>query len=50
MTQAFFTDVEEPIRYGGLDSTDPLSFRVYQPDRIVLGKPMVEWLRPGVCF
>ncbi len=50
MSEEFFTEVSEPIRYGGPDSTDPLEFKVYQPDRIVLGKPMVEWLRPGVCF
>jgi xylose isomerase len=48
--EAFFTGVTEPIKYGGPDSTDPLEFKVWQPDRLVLGKPMVEWLRPGVCF
>jgi xylose isomerase len=50
MGEAFFTGVSEPIRYGGPDSSDPLTFRTWQPDRVVLGKPMVEWLRPGVCF
>jgi xylose isomerase len=48
--EAFFTDVTEPIRYGGPDSTDPLEFKVWQPDRVVLGRRMVDWLRPGVCF
>jgi xylose isomerase len=46
----FFSDVAGPIPFGGLDSTDPLSFRVYEPDRLVLGKRMVDHLRPGVCF
>jgi xylose isomerase len=46
----FFHEVTEPIRYGGLDSTDPLTFKVYQPDRMVLGQRMVDHLRPGVCF
>ena len=50
MGEAFFTEVTEPIRYGGPESTDPLEFKVWQPDRLVLGKPMVEHLRPGVCF
>ena len=50
MGEAFFTAVTERIRYGGPDSTDPLEFKVWQPDRVVLGRPMVEWLRPGVCF
>jgi xylose isomerase len=50
MTDGFFTDVAGPIPFGGLDSTDPLSFKVYEPDRIVLGKRMEDHLRPGVCF
>jgi xylose isomerase len=48
--EAFFPDVPEPIRFGGLDSTDPLEFKVYQPDRMVLGKRMEDHLRPGVCY
>jgi len=50
MDSAFFGDVTSSIRFGGLDSSDPLTFKVYQPDRIVLGKRMVDHLRPGVCF
>src|SRR4051812_26235189 len=46
----FFADVPARIPFGGLDSTDPLAFKVYQPDREVLGKRMVDHLRPGVCF
>jgi len=46
----FFTEVREPIRFGGLGSTDPLSFKVYEPDRLVLGKRMEDHLRIGVCF
>ena len=50
MSQEFFTGVKEPIRFGGLDSSDPLSFKVYEPDRIVLGKRMEDHLRIAVCF
>jgi len=50
VTEPFFTDVSEPIAFGGLGSSDPLSFKVYQPDRLVLGKRMEDHLRPGVCF
>ena len=50
MSDAFFSDVPGAIPFGGLDSTDPLSFKVYQPDRMVLGKRMEDHLRPGVCF
>jgi xylose isomerase len=46
----FFTDVPARIPFGGLESRDPLSFKVYEPDRQVLGKRMVDHLRPGVCF
>ena len=50
MSEAFFTEVTEPIRFEGLDSTNPLAFKVYDKDRVVLGKTMEEHLRPGVCF
>ena len=30
----FFPDVAGPIPFGGLDSSDPLTFKVYQPDRL----------------
>jgi xylose isomerase len=46
----FFPDVTGPIPFGGLGSTDPLSFKVYEPDRLVMGKRMEDHLRPGVCF
>jgi xylose isomerase len=50
VSEEFFTDVAGPIRFGGLDSDDPLTFKVYEPDRLVLGKRMEDHLRPGVCF
>ena len=50
VAEAFFTEVTEPIRYAGPESTDPLAFKVYDRDRVVLGKRMEEHLRPGVCF
>jgi len=46
----FFSAVEGPIPFGGLDSTDPLTFKVYEPDRPVLGKRMADHLRIAVCF
>jgi len=48
--EAFFSDVTEPIRFEGLGSTNPLAFKVYDKDRVVLGRRMEEHLRPGVCF
>lgn len=28
----FFESVGQPIGFGGLESADPLSYKVYQPD------------------
>jgi xylose isomerase len=46
----FFVDVAERIRYAGPDSDDPLSFRWYEPDRVVAGRTMAEHLRFAVCY
>jgi xylose isomerase len=48
-TTGFFKR-QEPIRYQGPDSTDPLAFRWYDPDRLVLGKSMKDHLRFAVCY
>ena len=50
MDSEFFTEIAGPIRYAGLDSTDPFSFKVYDPDREVLGKRMEDHLRVAVCL
>ena len=46
----FFTDVPERIEFGGVDSTDPLAYKVYEPDRLVAGKRMEDHLRIAVCL
>jgi len=46
----FFSEVSEPIPFGGLASTEPLSFKVYDPERLVLGKRMEDHLRIAVCL
>ncbi len=50
MTEEFFGDVTGPIGFGGLESADPLSYKVYDPDRMVLGKRMEDHLRIAVCY
>ncbi|MGZ6256477.1 MAG: xylose isomerase [Candidatus Limnocylindria bacterium] len=50
MSQDFFPDVPGRVPFGGVRSTDPLSFKVYQPDRMVLGKRMEDHLRIAVCY
>jgi xylose isomerase len=50
VSSEFIPNVAERIGFGGLDSTDPLSFKVYEPDRMVLGKRMEDHLRIAVCL
>jgi xylose isomerase len=50
MAEPFFAEVPGRIAYGGPDSTEPLSYAVYQPDRMVLGKRMEDHLRIAVCL
>ena len=50
MPDEFFADVPGPIGFGGLDSDDALAFRVYEPDREVLGRRMEDHLRIAVCY
>ena len=45
----FFPSVPK-IVYAGPESTDPLTYRYYNPEESILGKPMKEWLRFSVCF
>jgi xylose isomerase len=50
MGDDFFSAVAGPIPFGGLESTDPLSFKMYEPDRPVLGRRMEDQLRIAVCL
>ncbi|MBP2549972.1 xylose isomerase [Neorhizobium galegae] len=49
MSTGFFGDIAK-IKYEGPDSTNPLAFRYYQPDEIVLGKRMEDHLRFAVAY
>ncbi len=46
----FFAGVPDRITYAGLDATNDFAFRVYEPDRLVLGKRMEDQLRVAVCL
>ncbi len=39
-----------PVRYEGPQSNNPLAFRWYDANRVVLGKTLAEHLRPAVCY
>jgi xylose isomerase len=45
----FFPTVQK-VEYKGPASTDPLSYRYYNADEVILGKKMKDWLRFSVCF
>lgn len=49
MNTGFFGEIDR-ITYEGAGSTNPLAFRHYQPDEIVLGKRMEDHLRFAVCY
>jgi xylose isomerase len=49
MDDPFFPAIER-IRYLGPDGDDPLAFRWYDADRVVLGKTMRDQLRFAVCY
>lgn len=49
MSTGFFGDIE-PIRFTGSDSSDPLGYRFYDKDEVVLGKRMEDHLRFAVCY
>ncbi len=50
MPEEFFSDVPGPVGLVGADSGDDLAFRVYDPERMVLGKRMEDQLRIAVCY
>ncbi len=49
MPTGFFGDVQK-IPFEGRDSDNPLAFRDYDPDEMVLGKRMEDHLRFAVCY
>jgi xylose isomerase len=46
---SYFKDIE-PIKFEGENSTNPLAYRYYDKNRVVMGKTMEEHLRFAVCY
>jgi xylose isomerase len=46
---SLFSSVE-PIRFEGSGTKSEFAYRVYDKDRMVLGKRMEDWLKPAVCY
>ncbi len=49
MTQSYFGSIA-PIKFEGPETDNPLAFRYYDKNRLVLGKSMADQLRPAVCY
>ena len=47
--QAYFDQLDR-VRYEGPKTTNPLAFRHYNPDELVLGKRMEDHLRFAACY
>jgi len=45
----FFRGID-PVKFEGADSTNPLAYRYYDANRVVMGKTMAEHLRFAVCY
>lgn len=49
MSTGFFSDITE-IPFEGAGSANPLAFRHYNPDEVVMGKRMEDHLRFAACY
>jgi xylose isomerase len=49
LNRSYFSDIA-PISYEGPDSRNPMAFRYYDKNRVVLGKTMEQQLRMAVCY
>jgi xylose isomerase len=49
MAASYFKDIE-PIKFEGVNSTNPLAYRYYDKTKVVMGKTMEEHLRFAVCY
>lgn len=48
-TKEFFSGID-PIKYEGKESRNPLAFRHYDAEKIIMGKPMKEWMRFAMAW
>jgi xylose isomerase len=50
MTEPFFKEVEGRVPYGSSGRDSALAFEAYDPELLVLGKRMEDWLRISVAY
>lgn len=46
----FFEKVENKVPYAGAGSSDDLAYKVYDPERMVMGRRMEDMMRVAVCY
>ena len=49
MTKTYFPTIGK-IPFEGPESKNPLAFHYYEPDRLVMGKKMKDWLRFAMAW
>ena len=49
MAKEYFAKIKK-IKFEGKDSTNPMAFHYYDENKVVMGKPMKEWLRFAMAW
>ena len=49
MAKTYFPSIEK-IKFEGKESKNPMAFRYYEPERVVMGKKMKDWLRFSMAW
>lgn len=49
MTKEFFPEIKK-VQFEGKESKNPMAYRYYDADKIILGKPMKDWLRFAMAW
>ena len=49
MAKEFFPNVKK-IQFEGKDSKNPMAFHYYDAEKVIMGKPMKEWLRFAMAW
>ena len=50
MSQKEYFPTVGKIKFEGIDSRNPMAYRYYDAERVVLGKPMKEWLKFAMAW
>ena len=49
MKKEFFPEIPA-VKFEGTESKNPLAFRYYDANRVVMGKKMSEWMKFAMCW